>query len=89
MSKDFLSDATLKGPLGTRRTPQVWDLIPHVRLQEKPLVALPEDPLQWYTSPYLWQMQQNVDQNVNIIQQMNDNDALEELIRQQAEQFNV
>jgi hypothetical protein len=89
MTTEFLNDGSLKGPYGTRRQPQVWDLIPHVRLQEKPLVNLPEDPLRWYTSPYLWQLQQAGDQNAAVIEHMADNAAVEQMIRQQAQQFNV
>ena len=84
----FLNDKALIGPGGLRRQPQFDDLIPHVRLQQEPLVRLPDDD-RWETSPYLWQLMDMGEQSAEAAAEMQRASENREMIREMATRYDV
>jgi len=89
MSQDFLNDNALRGPHDTRRIPQVFDLVPHARLQEKPIYELSEDRMRWTLSPYMWQFHNMGVRQVAGARAAHDDRSLEALINQNARHYDA
>jgi len=92
MTAPWLTDAQLAGPHGTRRVPQIDDLLPALKVQRtgKPLVQLEGYPVErWRLSPFVWGLQNMADNLEAATAARADAAQFDAMLSEQARRFDV